>query len=300
MTVSTSIPRPVAERTVQLPDGRAIRFDRYGAEAGPAVLALHGTPGSRLKFATTQACASDLGLSVIAPDRWGYGGTDAPPCPSLQAYADDIARLADALDLARFAVLGVSGGGPYATAVASRLPDRVVALGLVAPVGPIAGLAKPPPMTLLHRLCFGPLGRSSVVIGGAFSGLRLLLRLSPRLGMFMAMLNVPPADRAVLAHDGVRQRLAATFTEGLTHGAAGPVIDLQIFTRGWDLDFDAARMPARMWLGSEDRNVPLAAAHGLAAQLSNCTVEIINDAGHLWVALHYDDVLSWFADTMTG
>lgn len=298
MTVVRSNPDPIEDRSIRLPDGRSIRFNRYGATDGPAVLALHGTPGSRLKFSATHGHALRLGLTVIAPDRWGYGGTNAHSAPSLTAYADDMARLADALGIATFAVLGVSGGGPYAAAVASRLSKRVAAVGLVAPVGPIAGLAQMPPMSVLHRLCFGPLGRSPTVISGAFRGLWHLLRISPRLGMWVAMLNVPTADRAVLAHEGVRDRLAETFAEGLAPGAAGPATDLQLFTRAWELDLTNARMPARLWIGSQDRNVPLSAAEGLAAQLPDCEIVRLNGAGHLWVALHYDDVLQWIARTM--
>lgn len=295
MTVDTSMPPPNVDQIVRLPDGRAFKLDRYGVPDGPAVLALHGTPGSRLKFSATHDHALRLGITVIAPDRWGYGGTDPHPAPSLPAFAQDIASLADILGLSTFAVLGVSGGGPYAAAVASSLPDRVSALALVAPVGPIAGLAQTPPMSLLHRLCFGPLGRSKATIAGAFLGLRGLLRISQRFGMAVAMTNVPRADRDVLAHPGVSERLAATFREGLAPGAAGPVTDLQMFTRPWPLDLAAANMSARLWLGSEDRNVPISAAEGLAARLPHCEIERLNGAGHLWVALHYDAVLAWIA-----
>jgi pimeloyl-ACP methyl ester carboxylesterase len=37
----------------------------------------------------------------------------------------DVATIADALDIQRFAVCGGSGGGPHALAVAARLPERV-------------------------------------------------------------------------------------------------------------------------------------------------------------------------------
>jgi pimeloyl-ACP methyl ester carboxylesterase len=37
----------------------------------------------------------------------------------------DVAAIADVLEIGQFAVLGGSGGGPHALAVAARLPDRV-------------------------------------------------------------------------------------------------------------------------------------------------------------------------------
>ena len=47
------------------------------------------------------------------------------------AVADDTVALADLLGIDRFAVLGMSVGGPYALATAARHPDRVTAVGLV-------------------------------------------------------------------------------------------------------------------------------------------------------------------------
>ncbi len=38
----------------------------------------------------------------------------------------------------RFSVVGMSGGGPYALACARRIPERLVACGIVSGVGPVA------------------------------------------------------------------------------------------------------------------------------------------------------------------
>ena len=45
---------------------------------------------------------------------------------------------ADAVGLRRFALIGVSGGGPYAVAAAASMAERVALLALISPVGPIA------------------------------------------------------------------------------------------------------------------------------------------------------------------
>ena len=280
---------------ITLTCGRVITYRCYGAVDGRPVLALHGTPGSRLKFSTTDDSARRLGLRVIAPDRWGYGGTDVHPVPSLAAFAADMGSLADTLGLARFAVMGVSGGGPYAAATAALLPTRVAVLALVAPVGPMAGEDNGA-VTTLHRFCFGPLARRPGVVAAIFGGLRGLLQLSPRLGLSVAMLNVPRADRQILATGDVATRLARTFIEGLRPGARGPAIDLHLFGAPWDVPLTEAHMPARLWIGSEDRNVPRVATQRLAERLPRCTVEPLHGAGHLWVAVHYDDVLGWIAE----
>lgn len=287
-------PEP-ADGHVELADGRSMTYRRFGHARGRVVVALHGTPGSRLKFASSDTMARALGLTVIAPDRWGYGGTSQHPFPTLSAFASDIETLADKLSVARFAVMGVSGGGPFAVATAALLAQRVDALALVAPVGPLVpGLD----MTAFHRFCFGPFARRPRAVRAVFRGFNGLLRLSGELGLRIGMVNVAAADRRVLSDGTVRRRLTDTFLEGLRPGSNGPVLDLALFSAPWQVPLRAAAMPARLWLGTADRNVPLAAARHLAAALPRCRLEILDGEGHLWVAHHYDAVLGWIAGTL--
>ena len=279
-----------------LPDGRSLNYRRFGAHAGPLVLALHGTPGSRLKFSAMHEPALALGWQIIAPDRWAYGMSDAPARPSLARYAEDMDWLADRLKLDRFSVIGVSGGGPYAAAVAARLGARVSALGLISPVGPIAGHIQPGQMSRFHRFCFNKLQTMPALTSGAFSLLRLGLTHAPDLALRVATSNTPAADRAILAHADVRTRLAATFAEGLRGGVKGPLIDVALFSRPWQVDLQKIQARTRLWIGTEDRNVPIAAALGLARHIQGCDVTSLPGAGHLWIALHYQDVLNWLVD----
>ena len=101
-----------ADQVLRLGDGRALGFQVYGDPAGAPLLFLHGTPGSRWKFAVGHDAGKDLGPAIVAPERWGYGLSGAPHAPSLPEYAADTAALMDHLGYAQFAVGGISGGGP--------------------------------------------------------------------------------------------------------------------------------------------------------------------------------------------
>ena len=98
------------DQVLRLADGRALGFRVWGDGGGRPLLFLHGTPGSRLKFALGHDAGRALGLAIVAPDRWGYGLSDAPPTPSVPAFAADMAALMDHLGHAQFAVGGISGG----------------------------------------------------------------------------------------------------------------------------------------------------------------------------------------------
>jgi pimeloyl-ACP methyl ester carboxylesterase len=48
-----------------------------------------------------------------------------------------VIALADDLGVARFAVLGYSGGGPYAASCALKIPERLTRVGIVKRNGSI-------------------------------------------------------------------------------------------------------------------------------------------------------------------
>lgn len=287
---------PECDRTIVLGGGRVMALREYGDPAGTPVMALHGTPASRLMYSAAKSAGAHR-LRLIAPDRWGYGETDPHPNPTLTDFASDIEQVADALAIDRFAVLGVSGGGPYAAAIAALLPQRVTALALVAPVGPISpATGGAPPLSVFHRFCFKVLPRMPGSLRAVFAAFRLGLMKSPKAAIRVATLRSPRPDREVLANPDVHARFTAMFAEGLKRGVTGALIDMQLFNRPWRVPLDRITAPAALWIGSADNNVPVGAAHALAAAIRGCELIELRGEGHLWVALNYDGVLGWIAD----
>src|SRR5439155_24485366 len=97
-----------------------------------------------------------------------YGLSGWPGSPSLPAFASDMAALMDHLGHRRFAVGGISGGGPYAAAVAACLGRRVGALALISPVGPIADAGCGAALARFHRFCFAVLPALPALTAGIF------------------------------------------------------------------------------------------------------------------------------------
>ena len=116
-------------------DGRVLCALEAGSPDGHAVFTLHGTPGSRLFWHEVVEDAERQGIRLIAYDRPGYGRSDRAPGRAVVDAADDVAAIADALGIDRYAVYGGSGGGPHALANAVR-PERVVAVAALASVAP--------------------------------------------------------------------------------------------------------------------------------------------------------------------
>jgi pimeloyl-ACP methyl ester carboxylesterase len=284
---------PGDDAHVTMPDGRRMQVRHYGQRGGLPLIMLHGTPGSRILFAGMHQPALVRGVHVIAVDRWAYGSTQAPAKPTLDAFPADIAALADQLGLARFAIAGVSGGGPFATACAVHLPSRVLAAGLISPVGLVADATRHGEVDAFHRFCFHALPRAPRAIESIFKAYAAAVRASAGLACGLTTLRAPKADKSIMADCATSERLLAAFRVGLAQSSRGPAIDLQLFRDMATLDLSRATMPARVWIGSDDRNVPVAAAQRLARALPKGDLVDLAGAGHLWVAHNYDVVLDW-------
>ncbi|OQE37547.1 hypothetical protein PENNAL_c0794G03227, partial [Penicillium nalgiovense] len=79
-------------------------------------------------------------IRVIAPERPGFGLSTVQPNRRIMDWPADVQALAHYLSLSRFAVMGGSGGGPYALACARMLPqDMMSAVGIFAGITRLSG-----------------------------------------------------------------------------------------------------------------------------------------------------------------
>ena len=121
-----------------------------GNPAGIPLVLIHGAGGS---LHVWEGWVRELGSKtrLISVDLPGHGLTGAWPRQeyTVDAYADFIEALVDALKLDRFAMAGHSLGGAVAWTVAERRPDRVSQIVLID----AAGESRDPPWpTRLARL----------------------------------------------------------------------------------------------------------------------------------------------------
>src|SRR5438067_1645721 len=110
---------------VILRDGRRLGFAEYGDGQGEPAFYFHGWPSSRLEAAPADPLAREFGVRLIATDRPGHGLSDFKPRRRLEDWPTDVEELADKLGIEKFAVIGNSGGAPYAVACGAKLPPRI-------------------------------------------------------------------------------------------------------------------------------------------------------------------------------
>lgn len=111
---------------------------------GPPLLLIHGAWGGAALHFTTVWDALALRFRVIAPDLPGIGDLASPSLPALDAYADWLAALLDALDARDVVCAGNSLGAMIAWQLSSRASLRGLALVNGPPPSP-----SPPPIRAL-------------------------------------------------------------------------------------------------------------------------------------------------------
>ena len=112
--------------------GQRLAVQFSGDLDGRPALFFHGTPGSRL-FIPPEEVSQQAHAWVVTVDRPGYGLSDAvPPDGTIAAVAQDILSVVTEEVGAPLAVVGFSGGAPYALACGALAPDVVTGVAVVS------------------------------------------------------------------------------------------------------------------------------------------------------------------------
>lgn len=285
------------DQQITLGDGRALGFSEYGHPQGQPVFFFHGWPSSRLEAEMLAATAQKQQIRLIAADRPGFGLSSFQPGRQLIDWPADVVELADALELDRFAVLGVSGGGPFAAACALKIPQRLRAAGIVSGIGPFDAPGA------LNKM--RPLNRRLALIGRwapwlfrlvAWPSVRALRR-DPEGYFARAMADMPDPDRATLAQDEIRLCLQRAGQEAFRSGSRGAALENALTARPWGFRLQDIATEVHLWHGELDRNVPVAMARTVASTIPNCQARFYEKEGHASLLANHQEAI---LDTLTA
>lgn len=288
-------------RVVTVASGKRFGVVEYGDPAGVPILALHGAPACRLMFDVADQAARNLGLRLLAFDRPGYGLSPRDYGATLASRTEVFAELIDALGLDRFGVIGISGGGPYAVALAAHLGTRVLALGLISPMGPIADVAAQSttdhvPISTAHRAFFLDLPHHPWLLRANAEVAMWSFRMAPRFFSHSFAHVLAESDRRIVARPEVERSIIAMTLEATRHGIGGGIADLEIYGEPWNVDYARITAPAHLWQGTADVIVPPAVSLRLGRMIPTCEVTRIEGAGHFWI---YEEIAPTLAVVKT-
>jgi pimeloyl-ACP methyl ester carboxylesterase len=278
-------------------DGRRLTAAAYGPHDGHPVISMHGTPGSRLQAPPDVSLLDRTGIRLITYDRPGYGASTRHKGRRVVDAAVDVATVADAFAVQRFAVLGFSGGGPHALAAAALLPDRVTRCAAVASVAPMDAQG----LDFFAGMSPGNLEEFDAALAG-LDTLEIALdavagAVAEDVYAFLAALraDLPEVDAAVLDRPDVNQLYADSVGEGLREGPGGWVDDDLAFAAPWGFDVGRISVPVGVWHGTLDTLVPVAHAGWLAQVVPGAEGHLVVGAGHLGMLDQLGEIFVWLA-----
>lgn len=271
--------------SIQLPDGRELGFAEYGDPDGRPVLFFHGMPGSSRLHADMAEVAVRSGVRLVAVDRPGYGLSTPQPGRTLLGWADDIAVLTKALDISKFAIVGFSGGSPYALSCAFKHPGHLTKIALVGTFAPLEapGITESlsPATSALYALAQSNPGELRNTLAA--------IAPSPTALLSAMSATLPEWDKGQ-----VGKRIAefeAEYAQTLRGGIEGISSDFVLVSGSWGFSPDEINTETHLWSGTLDQNTPPAMTYYLAKQLPNCHAHILPDEGHLSLYVHWEEIL---------
>jgi pimeloyl-ACP methyl ester carboxylesterase len=260
-------PRPTG-RFVELRGGLRIRYLERPGGAGPAVLLIHGLPGTAEDFNLVTPLLA--GRRTIAIDRPGFGFSSGGYFPfprQLQAVQEVIEKL----HLGRPILVGHSYGGSISLAFAERHPDEVGGLVLVDAAATCSrnSVYERDQARLVRAIELPVIAQ---IADATFS--QLLRKVSAEAGDSEAFNPAPVAP----AH---RQRvLAINMKHGNLEAWAGETLEANGVIEALDRGLTRIQTPAVVIQGAADRLVKPACGRRLAATLPKARLEMVS-GGHM-------------------
>lgn len=277
----------VTETDLELDDGRTLHVYDAGASDADGRLAVfwqHGTPNIGAPPVPLFPAADRLGIRWVSYDRPGYGGSTPVPGRDVASAAGCVSRVADALGIDRFAVMGHSGGGPHAMACGALLPERV--LGVVS----VSGMAPYGADGLDWYAGMAPAGVAS--LRAAAEGREAKERYEA--SATEADPGFVPADLAALS--GAWSWLHDVVGPALQAGPGGLIDDDLAYVAPWGFDPTRVTAPLLLLHGGRDRVVPSSHGEWLARHCPSAELRLRPDDGHLSILDSAAAALEWLRE----
>ncbi|HEX5013198.1 MAG TPA: alpha/beta hydrolase [Candidatus Limnocylindrales bacterium] len=286
---------PNTDSTVTLRDGHRLAYTEWGTPDGQPVVYFNGTPGTRV-WCPDEAATVGAEVRLIIPDRPGVGASEPVPF-TLADVPRMAADLADALDISRFAVIGVSAGGSCAAACAALIPSRLTGVAIAnSSLAKWNWEARPEVVAAWPE---GDRAEFELVHRDRSAGVRLA---TANLAAYASEL----AERPEALHDDLAQaegdrwffddpgRVAvfdAYIRDTFSQGVDAAVWEFIRVYFPWGFRLTDISIPVRIWHGGQDPWVRQEDIDYLVGAIPGASLVVWEDSGHLGFVKHWGEIL---------
>jgi pimeloyl-ACP methyl ester carboxylesterase len=254
-----------------LADGRRLAWSVYGDPSGVPVIAMHGSPDSRVVWRHADEAAATAGVRLVAPDRPGFGDSTPQPGRAIVDWVLDLDALVARLRLERYRLLAISGGSPYALAVAQARPEQVAHVGLLSVICPLDVPGVTRDANWQVRFTFWAARHAPWLLGPLARAMVRMTARNPDAAARRLVATRPPADREIIERPDVMAVLMDNLPNQF-RDAASIAGEMANAARSWGVDLADIAAPTTIWQGGRDDVHTPAMGHYLADHIPNATL----------------------------
>ena len=258
-------------------NGQVVAYFDYG-DSENVLFFHHGTPNAGPLSPLFRHYADANNFRIIEIVRPGYGSSTAIPGRTIETISKINLEVANAFGIERFALVGLSGGGPHALASAHLAGSRCLAQLVIAGLAPydasnfdfVAGMTEENrdrwllPSTSMDKFEASIEKEAAAMSSYSFEQIR-------------EMLNVDAEDPSSVE---VISAFQAMFKYSLLNGVLGVKDDYLAFLKPWGFSLGETSMPVQLWTGTEDVSVPQSHSHHLHGVIPNSELRVIVGKNH--------------------
>ena len=281
-------------QTITLKDGRILGYAEVGNPDNQTLFWFHGGGSSRYEISFIEEIAKISNIHVVAADRPGIGLSTFQKNRTLLDWPMDVKELADHLGIDKFAVAGVSGGGPHVAACAYSIPERLTGCGMISSVGTIDLKETWKKYPRAFRATFF-LARSMSWIFKPFMQLQLrgMKSMENYRKMALKNQNLPVADQKLIEETDFFPRFYECGVEGMKQGTKGIIHEYKIFASSWGFNLHEISPNVKMFICAGDQDPNSLFVQPFSNVIPNTTIKIFENEGHLSTTInHAEEIIS--------
>lgn len=264
----------------------SLQFGEISSTPVHNILYLHGFPGSGLEARILDGFARERSARITAFDRPGFGASLTPHLMrgTIAEIGAAIAAGMQERGITSYSIIAVSGGAPYALAVASAAPSVVKLIVLVSGISELSHKGALAGMVAQNKVILSVGRWAPLLVRPLVHYIANGWRRNPR-GMVRSLARMLDGeDREILSDPSFTKPFAESMERAVISVSEGPYQELRRLLRRWPIDLGAISTKVKVFHGDDDRYVPMAHGEWLSKHLTNSSLTVVPGSGHFMAA----------------